>query len=429
MNQYPALSSIPLELFAAIIDALGDTKTSDNCKSLMACSLVCHYFLPLCQRHIFRTVVVNQNQRSDIFTPTASSLSFAQVISKSPILATYIKKLVYCITASDLNHALADKVAAALQQIDSLQSLVLNCYVLQGPSSDDEELNGRRPIAEFERRLVWDELPLRPSFRRLLQLPTTRGLTVANKIVGFSLQDLGPAVKSLSLGKATSDLSLDGFDYAGPPPAITELLVYDIQTAETLVVGKRSDGHPLLFFTDVKKFAFVWCQSSRSVELCRKLVSKMETLRNFDTLVFSNFSLKGLAEGLAPANIAKTLKHLAVSLYILGSEGETPFKALSEELKEMKGNNVLLTIAITITIPDNCTCATGQVWNRFDEILTSSGSWPCLKKVRIEFRISRKWRQLGDFDRDLANLTSTHMRKLTSSSSVDLKLKCTDRHD
>ena len=77
-------SVLPLEIEGMILDLLA--KDDKGHTVLKTCSLVCHAFLPICRKHIFGSIVLN-----DAPTPHP----FERIICETPEIADYISKLDY----------------------------------------------------------------------------------------------------------------------------------------------------------------------------------------------------------------------------------------------------------------------------------------------------------------------------------------------
>ena len=220
-------SSIPLEIHETIIDFLAED--DKNFLPIKACSLVCRTFLPLCRKHIFASIVLNNGPRS----PTTCMLE--RLISTSPEIADYIRKLDYNIAVDDFTSPL---IQECLKRISRLQFLAVRHYNMQ--------------------KLDWSSNHLRPALLHLLHLPTLTHFKVF-AIDKFVASDLAPCVnlKKLDIGNHTTGTATNTFDAALPHPSIqlNEFVsgIRNPTAIMNLCIAQHPDGQPVIDFTSLAK--------------------------------------------------------------------------------------------------------------------------------------------------------------------------------
>jgi hypothetical protein len=135
---------IPPEMVDAVIDNLN---TDGDRKALRACAQVCHAWLPLSQRHLFRRIKFGEG--------AARSTRLGQVMLSSPHLAKYVRRLEVRL-----------HVAAAFPATCHTLSVMLGA------------LSGLRRLSLYG--LAWERLTvdLRRSLRRLFLLSELRFVTL-----------------------------------------------------------------------------------------------------------------------------------------------------------------------------------------------------------------------------------------------------------
>ena len=86
-------SIFPLDIEEIILDILA----AEDDGALKTCSLVCQAFLPICRKHIFGSIVLNDR-------PVGSPIihAFERLLRETPEIADYIRKLHYTNGIADL---------------------------------------------------------------------------------------------------------------------------------------------------------------------------------------------------------------------------------------------------------------------------------------------------------------------------------------
>ena len=87
------MSSLPFDIFAQIIDTIGENKETDFLKEL---SLVSHCFNQICSKHLFATIELHDADPNYYPLPLASSKKgFVKLLRNRPDVVNYIRKLTY----------------------------------------------------------------------------------------------------------------------------------------------------------------------------------------------------------------------------------------------------------------------------------------------------------------------------------------------
>jgi hypothetical protein len=187
---------LPQELICYIIDNfLGLPEYPDwhACEVLRTCSLVCHSWLPLCQRHLFRSIQFSSRTRCRTCVAVLSrSRRLDQVLLNSPHLTGYIRELKLwdgsCDTCEKTWLATADEtLPLVLRKLGNLEKI------------------------EFQ-WLYWRKLTtdIKQSLRWVLQLPSITML----KLIGGHFESLD-----------------DFFNFIAPARGLTRLALFNIDTS------------------------------------------------------------------------------------------------------------------------------------------------------------------------------------------------------
>ena len=124
----------------------------------------------------------------------------------------------------------------------------------------------------------------------------------------------------------------------------------------------------------------------------------------------------------------QTLKHIVVDIRVHESD-DHPLLDISSEFEEMRTNNVIETITVTIIIlvHEDASCSQGDDWNRLDEVLTTPG-WCSLKRVSLAINIDRfcDITDEPEVGASLRKLPETQFLRLSSSNSVSFDFKFKD---
>ena len=252
-------SIIPLEIDETIIDLLAEDDT--NYAAVKACSLVCRAFLPLCRKHIFASIVLNgihPRRKSQSPSPTARQLE--RLLSASPEIADYIRKLDYNIVVGDSTTSLFQE---CLTRITKLQFLAVRRY--------------------NRGKLEWSNNRLRPVFLHLLHLPTLTHFKVT-VISKFVVSDLIPCVnlKTLDIGLYSTTLTPTNTFSATLPNCSIRLneFISGVGSANAIMnicAAQRPDGQPVIDFSSLTKIT-VEIEKDDEIEASEELFGRCKQL-------------------------------------------------------------------------------------------------------------------------------------------------------
>jgi len=220
----PSTPIFPLEIEETILDLLAEDDNDHS--ALKTCSLVCQAFLPICRKHIFGSIVLNNHSA----VSTSSVYLFAQLLCKRPEIADYIRKLDCTIRVTDLTRPTLQEL---LRRISRLESLTV----------------WRHHRLIFD----WSNNPLRPALLHLLYLPTLTHFRVEG-IKNFVVSDLIPC---------------------------TNLKYLNIGWNTTCAIDRRPDGQPLINFRSLSKIS-VAVRSRGEDEASQELFSRCQALTDVE---------------------------------------------------------------------------------------------------------------------------------------------------
>jgi len=188
----PLTPIFPLEIEETILDLLAEDDKDHS--ALKTCSLVCQAFLPICRKHIFGSIVLNDYQ-----TPPSTTHALALLLSRTPEIADYVRKFEYTIHVAGLT---SPSIQESLKRISRLKSLTVR-HINYGLIFD------------------WSNNPLRPALLHLLHLPTLTHFKLTG-INNFVVSDLTPCTNLtyLNIGHDTTCAIEIKFPAALPDHAI-----------------------------------------------------------------------------------------------------------------------------------------------------------------------------------------------------------------
>ena len=242
-------STFPLEIKEIILNLLAEDDKGHS--ALKTCSLVCQAFLPICRKHIFRSIILNDRN----LTSPPTTHAFECLLRESPEIADYIRKLDLTIQIADLA---SSSIQESLKQISRLEFLSVQHGNLQ--------------------RLDWSNNPIRPALLHLLHLPTLTHFKVKDINV-FALSDLIPCVglKYLNIGYMT--IAVENTFPSTLPEHSIQLnefvggLTFSGASLMKLCTARRPDGQPIIDFASLFKITIAFempDQEKASQELFRR---------------------------------------------------------------------------------------------------------------------------------------------------------------
>jgi len=252
----PSLPILPLEIEETILDFLAED--DNDHLALKVCSLVCQAFLPICRKHIFGSITLN-----DYKIPSPTTIhALGLLLSRRPEIAYYIRKLDYAIEIA--HFATSPSIQESLKQISRLESLTVR--------------------HQYRTRIDWSNNPLRPALLHLLHLPTLTHFKVAG-IKNFIVSDLIPCtnLKYLNIGQNTTCAIEMNFPAALPDhPIQPNEFVMETRTSAAitkLCAARRPDGQPVIDFGSLSMIT-VEFDSPYVGEASKELFRRCQALTN-----------------------------------------------------------------------------------------------------------------------------------------------------
>jgi len=246
----------PLEIEETILDFLAED--DNDHLALRVCSLVCQAFLPICRKHIFGSIILNDYQTSSPTTIHALGL----LLSRRPEIANYIRKLDYAIQIAHFENC--PSIQESLKQISRLESLTVRH--LYGLTFD------------------WSNNPLRPALLHLLHLPTLTYFKVT-RTKNFVVSDLIPCtnLKCLHIGQNTTCAIEMNFPAALPDhPIQPNEFVMDTGTSAAIMklcAARRPDGQPIIDFGSLSMITVILdTPDEGEAEASQELFRRCQTL-------------------------------------------------------------------------------------------------------------------------------------------------------
>ena len=233
------MSSIfPLEIEQTILDLLAEDDEGHS--ALKICSLVCQAFLPICRKHIFGSIVINDHNIMVSQRPIPTIHAFERLLRETPEIADYIRKLDGTFRITNITSPL---IQESLKRISRLEFLTIQ--------------------HRLTRRLDWSNNLIRPALLHLLHLPTLTHFNMIN-MTNFIVSDLFPCVnlKYLDIGRYTTLAAETTFPAALPEHSIqlNEFIAGIATSAITmkLCTTRHFDGQPIIDFGSLSKITMVF---------------------------------------------------------------------------------------------------------------------------------------------------------------------------
>ena len=225
--------TFPLEIEETILDLLAEDDQGHS--ALKTCSLVCRAFLPICRKHIFGSIVLNDHNLA--LPPTIHALE--RLLRETPEIADYIRKL-------DYTFRIMNFTSSSIQAFESLK-LISRLKFLT--------------VRHYHRGFNWSNNSIRPALLHLLHLPTLTHFKMSN-IRNFVVSDLLPCVnlKYLEFARHTTVSTETTFPSALPEHSIQlDEFVAGKDTISTAIMklctARRSDGQPIIDFGSLPKIS------------------------------------------------------------------------------------------------------------------------------------------------------------------------------
>ena len=228
---------LPLEIEETILNHLAKIDGRSH-PTLNACSLVCRAFLPICRKHIFRVISLDNIRELDPDKDTKPLIdAFDRLLRETPEIADYIRDLEYNIRMEDLT-------IPSIQLEESFNRISkLKCFSIWN---------------NFCLEFSWDDNPIRPALLRLLQLPTLTQFRI-HRINDFVVSDLIPCVnlKHFEIGNFLTVADENTFLAVLPEnPIQLDEFISGIDTTDLIMElcsARRPDGLPIIDFRSLSK--------------------------------------------------------------------------------------------------------------------------------------------------------------------------------
>ncbi|KAF9473821.1 hypothetical protein BDN70DRAFT_937140 [Pholiota conissans] len=397
---------LPFDLIEKLVETV--TLVDPSLSSTKACSLVSHDWLPICRKHIFASVVLNEpHLRGMRQAPRQITIPLLQKkIKACPDVAGYIRSVVYTLSELDFrSNASVDALVEVFTKLARLQSLSL----VQGTGYE-------------YRSLEWCRI--RPAFVKVFRQSSLTSLSVI-RIPNIIVADL-------AVCKSLDDIHFADVSFA---TACSEIPHSPLQL-HTLAVGANdgadieylrdlrcSDGRAFIDFSKIKDVAlgnFTPHDIDNSEELLR-LCTSIENMKITLNLYKQE---AGDQDTFIPAGLSnvQTLKNLFYELTLYGyDDGEDVYLCLSEELSKMAYKNVLEEICIQVSLPmwgnSLRDYSPGAEWGTIDEVLGGPG-FPTLRDVTVAIVINSSNKDIKEIAKKFRAMEKVQFGRLSASNSV-----------
>ncbi|KAF8968044.1 hypothetical protein BDZ97DRAFT_1916272 [Flammula alnicola] len=395
---------VPFDVIEVILDILAWDYNEPYFRSLEACSLTCHSFLPLCRKRIFASIKVNgtYSRRSN------RTNMLSDLLTTAPDIADYVRELHFGITNDDEEYF--NGLPEILRRLTNLNSLHL--------------------FHHGSGKLDWKglALPIKDAMACLMSLPTLTSLDLS-WIANFPVSALISCTHLQDFHIDFVDIAeIDDTPHAMLPVASILLEGYSFGYegaigTKKILEAKHSDGQSIFAFTDLKVFS-ADCRTLEDMDIPQTLLRRTRQLTRI-ILHIRHLSFFGLARSIAPS--INTLKKLILHINV-DSEHTDPLSGLCAELEEMAGRNVLEYLEICVDVEMDMYCKTGDEWGMLDKVLSKSG-WSALKRVWLDVVVRSRRRRKDDYLVGvLGTLPQRQFPILSCSKTIDFIFEAREDH-
>ncbi|EDR16144.1 uncharacterized protein LACBIDRAFT_301925 [Laccaria bicolor S238N-H82] len=357
-----SFSDSPLEVIAEIIDAL-----QDDTAALEACSQTCSLLLPLCRKHIFRSIRITARSYPQTSLPRVIKL-FGILLSNNPGISDLVRNLVFHICSPDSED---DDVPRVLGRLHHLQSF---------------QLGVGDPIT-----VKWNALrqPFRDALIRLIQLPSVSRLDISY-IYDFPITVFFPCMNLADLTlacitRAPTAVSYDKDSSAleAAPQLQSFAFCQDFGSyAMHLFNTRRPNGVPVLDFSRVRTLSVEADgeQDLMTIQALIRATKRLETLR-YTTEITQGYTAFAASMNASSLSTLRTL-HLQ---HDIEDDIQDPLCGICEELSIVSGRNVIEEIFLEVIVQTDSQYKTGSEWGGLDAVL--SRGFPKLRNVSLNITI------------------------------------------
>ncbi|PPQ93135.1 hypothetical protein CVT25_003517 [Psilocybe cyanescens] len=367
------MEMVPFDIIETIIFHIiaSDDHQSRN-QTLQACALTCQALRPLCQRELFRTVLIRQEKTK------ATLVELVQDTQHTPKFFEYVHKLEYLVERKDLKASGPTPIVALLKNFTKIRSFVLSFQAEMFPGYFND----------------WKKLPpyMQSIFLSLMHLPTITSIELYGSLINFDHFVLLPCTN-------LRELRLQGIAFAAwdkPPPLNTPAesiklhrleMCYDptVHWVKNTLDPYYEDGTSTL---DLRELKHITLEAATDLSLVAEIFKKTRVLET----VFLNFKYHDENMELISPMIFTSLKTLTTLSLTLNSEFEMFYvdvlSSIRHILQGIAGRNVISVLRVILDIdlflvdPHNI-----EEWGIFDEILLAPG-WPSLAEFDLKVNLS-----------------------------------------
>ena len=251
--------TFPLEIIETILELLAEDDKDHL--ALKTCSLVCRAFLPVCRKHIFESIVLN-----DLQYHTSITYAFERLLRETPEIADYIRKLDYTICGNFTRSSIQE----SFKRISRLEFLSVRYHFWKG-------LNWSNNLN-----------PIRQPLLHLLHLPTLTHFTISGNndfVVSVLISCVN--LEYLDIGVETTMATDENSFHADLPEHSIQLReivlsgmgLRNTATIKKLYSARRPDGRPIIDFGSLSKIT-VTLNDPDEGEAIQELFRRCHTLTN-----------------------------------------------------------------------------------------------------------------------------------------------------
>ncbi|KIK00139.1 hypothetical protein K443DRAFT_666541 [Laccaria amethystina LaAM-08-1] len=367
---------LPLEIIEQVIDEL-----RDDIVTLKSTAQTCHALLPLCRKHIFRSIDLTPHSQVPCSYSPLSHL-FQHVLNRNPDIGRYVRDLTLTLYVSNfpwhggltIPESLDSGICQSLTKLPQLHKLDItggyshryNIHTKWNTIHPDHRqslLHCIHSSSLTELRITNFEVPI-TIFRACFNLTILKNLSLRK---GFQGEFLYMDQLSQPVNVAVPQL---------------RCLEFQGQFIPKVVASRYSNGYPILRLHKLKTL-IAQGDEIEAVQAVSEILREAREVENFTYMVYgSPHGFLGFA-GWINRDAFSTLKILKVVCNAI--ENEDPLRGLSEELEAFPRTNVLDTLDINVAVETDNLFSTGGEWGRLDAVL--SGNFVALRRVSIHIVI------------------------------------------
>ena len=404
--EYPSkFSDFPIEIIERIIDDL-----ENDIAALTAVSETCHALLPICRKHLFRSI--DLSPRGPL-----SLKNLSQLLRYHPDIGLYVRELKLYLNESldrwdpSKQDPYADNILS-LSQVRFLESL---------------QIVGAKSVLHFSCTL-WNALHplLRQPILVRMYSPSLTELNITRFIVPFAIFRSCANLSILTIKEMVDYKSGEGpFDHlevpSHPIPQLRSFTVLDAWShryASALVQFRGSDGHPTIKIDKLKTLA-VHCYYFQDVQAIKDISTEAGELETFAYKANTPEGCYGLA-GWINVSAFSTMTTFKVIYNVMSwSHSEVPLKGLCHELDLFPRNNVLEVLEVEVDMSIVLESTREEQWGRLDSVLSRGFSRLRRVAIGVIFQDTMGLPQIAQLQQ-CEEISRTHFPCLRENAAVEL---------